>query len=88
MPLITWIMLGLILGFIASNLINKTGESLLVNLILGSAGAMAGGEFFTRFWMAGVRGLSLGSVLSSIAGAVLFLVVYHSLQDAPSRRTA
>jgi uncharacterized membrane protein YeaQ/YmgE (transglycosylase-associated protein family) len=59
-----------------------------MNLVLGIAGAMTGGELFIRFWMAGAKGLSLGSVLMSIAGAVLFLIIYHALQDAPSRRAA
>jgi uncharacterized membrane protein YeaQ/YmgE (transglycosylase-associated protein family) len=88
MSLITWIVLGFIVGFSASKLINQTGESLLVNLGLGIAGAMTGGELFIRFWMAGAKGLSLGSVLMSIAGAVLFLIIYHVLQDTPSRRAA
>jgi uncharacterized membrane protein YeaQ/YmgE (transglycosylase-associated protein family) len=88
MPLITWIMLGLIVGFSASKLINKSGESHLINLVMGIAGAMAGGELFIKFWMAGARGLSLGSVLLSAAGAVVFLVFYHALQDEPLKRIA
>ena len=57
MPIITWVVLGLIAGFSASKLINATGESLLMNLVLGVAGAMTGGELFNKFWMAwGVKG--------------------------------
>jgi hypothetical protein len=52
-PIITWVVLGLIAGFSASKLINATGESLLMNLVLGIAGAMTGGELFNKFWMAG-----------------------------------
>jgi uncharacterized membrane protein YeaQ/YmgE (transglycosylase-associated protein family) len=88
MPLIIWIVLGLIVGFSASKLLNKPGESHVINLVMGTAGAMAGGELFIKFWMAGARGLSLGNVLSSAAGAVVFLLVYHALQDEPLKRVA
>ncbi len=87
MALITWIVLGLIVGFSASKLINKTGESLPMTLILGAVGAITGGEFFNKFWMAGARGLSFGAILMSAAAAVLFLVIYNALQDKPSKQT-
>lgn len=85
MALIIWIVLGLIVGFSASKLINKTGESLPMALILGVAGAVTGGEFFNKFWLVGVKGVSFGGILMSAAAAVLFLVIYNALQDKPSK---
>ena len=88
MSILAWIVLGLIVGFIASKLVNKTGEGVLMNMVLGSAGAMFGGELINKFWMAGMPWLNIWSVLVSLGGAALFLVVYHALLGAPSRPTA
>lgn len=86
MLLITWIVLGLITGFIASKLVNKTGEGFILDIVLGVVGAVVGGEVFNKLGMAGITGLNLWSMFVSVGGAVLFLVVYHSLQGVGSRR--
>lgn len=88
MAFITWIVLGLIMGVGASKLINGIGEPPLINILLGITGAMTGGELFTKFWMTGARGLSLGGMLASFAGAMFFLIVHYNLQDAPIKWTA
>jgi uncharacterized membrane protein YeaQ/YmgE (transglycosylase-associated protein family) len=88
MSILAWIVLGLIVGFIASKLVNKTGEGVLMNMAFGSAGAMSGGELINKFGMAGMPWLNLWSVLVSLGGAALFLVIYHALLGAPSRPTA
>ncbi len=77
MSIITWIVLGLIAGFIGSKIVNKTGEGMFLDIILGIAGAFIGGWLFNTFGMVGVTGLNIWSVLVSVIGAVLFLVVYH-----------
>jgi len=85
MSILTWIVLGLIVGFIANKLFNKTGESVLMNVVLGGIGAVLGGELINKFGIAGAAWLNMWSVLVSVSGAALFLVVYHALQGAPSR---
>jgi uncharacterized membrane protein YeaQ/YmgE (transglycosylase-associated protein family) len=87
MSILAWIALGLIVGFIATKLVNKTGKGLLVNIVFGIAGAMLGGELINKFGTAGATWLSLWSVTVSVCGAVLFLVIYHTLLGAPSRPT-
>lgn len=79
MSFIAWIVLGLIAGFIASKLVNKTGEGLIVDILLGIVGAFLGGWLFNEFGMAGVTGLNLYSMLVAVVGAVIFLVLYHML---------
>jgi len=79
MSILAWIILGLISGFIASKLINKQGEGLIVDILLGIVGAFLGGWLFNRFGMAGVTGLNLYSMLVAVVGAVIFLVIYHAL---------
>jgi uncharacterized membrane protein YeaQ/YmgE (transglycosylase-associated protein family) len=79
MSVIAWIVLGLIAGFIASKLVNRTGGSLVWDLVLGVVGAFVGGFLFTRFGAAGVTGLNIYSILVAIIGAVVVLFIYHAL---------
>ena len=79
MSFIVWIVLGLIAGFIASKLVNKSGEGMLLDIILGIVGAVVGGWLFNAFGMPGVTGFNVYSVVVAVIGAVVFLVVYHAL---------
>ena len=79
MSFIAWIVLGLIAGFIASKIVNKSGEGLLLDILLGIVGAIIGGYLFQTFGMVGVTGLNIYSVLVAVVGAVIFLVLYHAL---------
>ena len=82
MSILAWIVLGLIAGFIGSKLVNKSGEGVLLDIILGIVGAVIGGWVFNFFGAAGVTGLNLYSLLVAVIGSVLFLVVYHALRRA------
>jgi uncharacterized membrane protein YeaQ/YmgE (transglycosylase-associated protein family) len=79
MSFIAWIILGLISGFIASKIVNKSGDGLIVDILLGVVGAFLGGWLFNEFGMAGVTGVNLYSMLVAVVGAVLFLIIYHAL---------
>jgi uncharacterized membrane protein YeaQ/YmgE (transglycosylase-associated protein family) len=79
MSFVAWIILGLISGFIASKLINKTGEGVLLDIVLGVVGAFVGGWLFSNFGMAGVTGLNIYSMVVAVIGAVVVLVIYHAL---------
>lgn len=79
MSILAWIVLGLIAGFIASKLVNKTGGSLVLDLVLGIIGAVAGGFLFNQFGQAGVTGLNLYSLLVATLGAVVVLIIYHAI---------
>ncbi|MFO1039565.1 MAG: GlsB/YeaQ/YmgE family stress response membrane protein [Geminicoccaceae bacterium] len=85
MSVLAWIVLGLIAGFIASKLVNKTGEGLILDIVLGIVGAVVGGFVFNQFGAAGVTGLNIYSMLVAIVGAVLVLIIYHAVTG---RRTA
>jgi uncharacterized membrane protein YeaQ/YmgE (transglycosylase-associated protein family) len=80
MSIISWIVLGLIAGFIGSKLVNKTGEGLVPDIALGIVGAVIGGWLFSLFGMHGVTGLNIYSLIVAIVGAVVFLVVYHAIR--------
>jgi uncharacterized membrane protein YeaQ/YmgE (transglycosylase-associated protein family) len=77
MSIIGWIVLGLIAGFIASKIVNKTGEGLILDIVLGIIGAVVGGWLFAQFGAAGVTGFNLYSMVVAVIGAIVVLVVYH-----------
>lgn len=79
MSIIAWIILGLIAGFIASKIVNKKGEGLLLDIVLGIVGALVGGWLFHAFGAAGVTGLNLYSLLVAVVGAIVLLVIYHAI---------
>jgi uncharacterized membrane protein YeaQ/YmgE (transglycosylase-associated protein family) len=79
MSIIAWIILGLIAGFIGSKIVNKRGEGLIRDILLGIVGAIVGGFIFNFFGAAGVTGLNLYSMLVAIIGAIVVLVIYHAV---------
>jgi uncharacterized membrane protein YeaQ/YmgE (transglycosylase-associated protein family) len=79
MSFIAWIILGLISGFIASKIVNKSGDGLVIDILLGIVGAFLGGWLFNEFGMSGVTGVNVYSMLVAVVGAVLFLIIYHAL---------
>ncbi len=82
MSFIAWIVLGLIAGFIGSKLVNKTGEGVFLDIILGVVGAVVGGWVFHLFGASGVTGLNIYSLLVAVIGAIVVLVVYHAIRRA------
>jgi uncharacterized membrane protein YeaQ/YmgE (transglycosylase-associated protein family) len=80
MGVISWIILGLIAGFIASKIVNRTGSGLILDLVLGMIGAAVGGFIFSGlFGMSGVTGLNIWSIIVSVIGAAIVLWVYERL---------
>jgi uncharacterized membrane protein YeaQ/YmgE (transglycosylase-associated protein family) len=80
MSILAWVVLGLIAGFIGSKIVNKSGEGVLLDVLLGIVGAVLGGWLFNRFGAAGVTGLNLYSLLVAVVGSVVFLVIYHAIR--------
>lgn len=85
MSFIAWIVLGLIAGFIASKIVNKSGEGFLLDVVLGVVGAVVGGYLFQTFGMAGVTGVNIYSILVAVVGAVVVLFVYHLIAGRGTR---
>lgn len=85
MSIIAWIVLGLIAGFIASKIVNKSGEGLVMDIVLGIIGAVVGGWLFSAFGMSGVSGINIYSLLVAVIGAVVVLFIYHAITRGKSR---
>ena len=79
MSVLAWIILGLIAGFIASKIVNASGQGLLLDIVLGIIGAVVGGYLFTAIGATGVTGFNLYSIFVSIVGACVVLWLYHAL---------
>jgi uncharacterized membrane protein YeaQ/YmgE (transglycosylase-associated protein family) len=85
MSIIGWLILGLIAGFIASKIVNKSGAGVILDIVLGIVGAVVGGFLFTFFGAAPVTGLNIYSMVVAVIGAVVVLLVYHAVTG--NRRT-
>ena len=79
MSIIGWIVLGLIAGFIASKIVNKSGAGFFLDIVLGIVGALVGGFIFTELGASGVTGFNLYSMIVAIIGAVVVLLIYHAI---------
>lgn len=79
MGFLSWIVVGLIAGFIGSKVVNKSGEGLIRDIILGIVGAFVGGWIFNMMGAAGVSGINLYSIFVAVVGAIVVLVAYHAI---------
>ena len=85
MSILAWILVGLIGGVIAKMIVPAAGlggggiVGLAITIVLGIVGAMLGGFLAVSLGISnGVDDFDFGTVLLSIVGAVLILVVYKT----------
>ena len=79
MGIISWIILGLIAGFIASKIVDKQGQGFWLDIALGIIGALVGGFLFEFFGATGVTGLNIYSMIVAVVGAVVVLLIYNAM---------
>ena len=85
MSIIGWLALGLISGFIASKVVNRGEEGLVMDIALGITGAIVGGFLFSHFFgVTGVTGFNFYSMLVAIGGAVAALLIYRLASRRPN----
>jgi len=85
MSFLSWIVLGLISGFIASKIVGASGQGVVMDIVLGIIGAIAGGWLFNAIGHMGVTGVNLYSILVAVVGAVIVLLIYHALVGKRAR---
>ncbi len=85
MSFLAWIVLGLVAGFIGSKIVNRKGEGIILDILLGVVGALGGGWLFHMFGAHGVSGLNLYSLFVAVVGAVVLLLLYHLIRGRSSR---
>ena len=79
MSILAWVILGGLAGFIASKIVNSTGQGILLDIVLGIVGAAVGGYVFTLLGAAPVTGFNLYSMFVAIVGAIIVLAIYHAV---------
>jgi uncharacterized membrane protein YeaQ/YmgE (transglycosylase-associated protein family) len=77
--IISWIILGLIAGFIGSQIVGRQGQGFWLDIALGIVGAIVGGFIFSVFGASGVTGLNIYSMIVAIVGAVVVLLIYNAV---------
>ncbi|MDA3839643.1 MAG: GlsB/YeaQ/YmgE family stress response membrane protein [Patescibacteria group bacterium] len=81
MGILIWIILGAIVGWVAS-IIMGTNEGLLLNIVIGVVGAVVGGWVMGFFGYSGVSGFNLYSFLVALLGAVILIAIVIALRKA------
>ena len=79
MGIISWIILGVIAGFIGSKIVNKQGSGFVMDLCLGVVGAVVGGFLATRLGFGDVSGVNIYSIVVATIGAIIVLFIYHAV---------
>ena len=78
--LIWWIVVGLIAGWLAGKVMKGGGYGVVMDIVLGIAGAILGG------WVFGLQGLHAGGLIGSIVvafiGAVILVWIIHQIKKA------
>ena len=81
MSILAWIVVGLIAGWLAGQVMRGGGYGLLGDIIVGVVGGLLGGWIAVSVLKigAGVNGINLESILVAFAGAVILLVLLRLL---------
>ena len=76
---VAWIVIGLVVGFIGSKILNKTGRGRVRDVLLGIFGATVGGFLSNLLGKSSGSQVDSYSLLVATVGAVVFMFVYHAL---------
>ena len=80
MEIISWIILGLIAGYIGSRIVNSSGQGFWLDIALGIVGAIVGGFLFSAvLGTEGITGLNIWSLIVAVVGSIVVLLIYHAV---------
>jgi uncharacterized membrane protein YeaQ/YmgE (transglycosylase-associated protein family) len=83
MDILTWLIVGLIAGVLASLVVG--GYGLVADIVVGIVGAFVGGWIFTAVhWHVPFAGIA-GTIFVAFIGAVVLLVVLHLIGSSRVR---
>lgn len=81
MGIISWIVLGLVAGFIAKLILpGRDPGGFIVTGVIGIFGGVIGGFVGTLLGLGSVDGLNIGSIVLAVVGAMILLVVYRMMK--------
>ena len=77
---IVWLIIGGLIGWVASMIMRTDGQQgMLLNVVVGIVGAFLGGLLISPLVGVGTinDGISIGSVLVSLVGAIILLAIVN-----------
>lgn len=86
MDLLTWLIVGLVAGVLASLVMGGTGYGLIGDIIIGILGAFVGGWLFARLGVSAPFGGLGGVIFTAFIGAVVLLFILGLIRRATARR--
>lgn len=82
MGILSWILLGLVVGALAKLIMpGKDPGGIVVTILIGIAGAMLGGFIGSSLGLGPVTGFNLGSLAIATGGALLLLIAYRQIKS-------
>ena len=83
MGLLTWILIGLVAGFIAEFVLGGGGgiglRGLVITTLLGIAGAIVGGFVSVYLGYGDVTGFNVRSLVIAVLGAIAVIIVFRAV---------
>lgn len=80
MDLLTWLIVGLIAGVLASLLMGGVGYGIIGDIIIGIVGAFVGGWLFDQLGVSSPFAGLAGTIFTAFIGAVVLLFVLRLLR--------
>jgi len=81
MGVFSWLLLGFLAGVLAKWIMpGRDGGGFVVTTLLGIAGAFVGGFLGSLVGLGSTGSLSMGSILTAVAGALVLLFVYRKIR--------
>ena len=79
MNFILWLIVGGIVGWLASLIMRDAGQGILLNVVIGIVGAFIGGWLISPLVGTGTinQGFSIGSFVVSLVGAIILLAIVN-----------
>jgi uncharacterized membrane protein YeaQ/YmgE (transglycosylase-associated protein family) len=84
MDILTWLIVGLVAGLLASFAVGGVGYGLLGDIVIGIVGAVLGGWLFDRLDIAAPWGGLAGVIFVAFVGAVVLLLVIRAVRPRRS----
>ncbi|MDB4886477.1 MAG: Transglycosylase-associated protein [Gemmatimonadetes bacterium] len=86
MDLLTWLIVGLVAGVLASLVMGGTGYGLIGDIIIGIVGAFVGGWLFSRLGVHSPFGGLAGVIFTAFIGAIVLLFILRLIRGGRGRR--
>ncbi len=77
-----WLIHGIVAGFIGSKIVNKSGEGVIMDTLIGIVGAIVGGWLAGFLHMGPATGLNFYSLLVAVVGSIICLLIYRAVRSA------